>query len=225
MSPVNTEVCPGLRTALLQLLWEKAKDKLGEQHPFSIVCFELRKGDTHRGQSEQVIKLVRDLFAQHLDPFHAETLRWKRAEITFLRRHGELDSARRLCLQLLDETRSNPNTCAKQSRIVLLELVKIYMHAKQYDLAARCCIEGMGDARKELGVNFPDDSAVRMMEAMAAMGRLRGDRGGQVLWLHQAKLGSQKTGSRSFTTGFIDETLQQLQPTSPEQSQTRGAPV
>ncbi|EXJ75075.1 uncharacterized protein A1O5_01771 [Cladophialophora psammophila CBS 110553] len=224
-SPVNTKVCPGLRTVLLQLLWKESYKKLGVQHPFSIVCFELQKGDTHRGQSEQAIKLVRDLFAQHLDPLHPETLRWKRAEITLLRRDGELDSARRLCLQLLDETRSNPNTCTKQSRIVLNELIKMYMDAKEYDLAARCCIEGIGDAVKELGVNFPDDCAVRMMEDMADIAGLRGDTGGQVFWLHQAKLGSQKTRSRSFTTGFIDESLQQLQPTSPAQLQTRGAPV
>lgn len=215
LSPVNTRICPRLRTTILQYFGGLARMKLPSTHPVAVICHELQK-DTghHREVSEQALVCLRDassVVSEQVEDSEIE-FRSECSLITLRRRASELDAASERAQALVHRTRSQPpvptaiggadtlkgHRRLTQARSASAQLAHVYMdQSENLDEAVKLClfrITGEADYTCRHWHTMPatmrlihDSMSIHAMEDLAKIyGELCNDATKELVWLEQA---------------------------------------
>lgn len=237
LSPVNTRVCPMVRSTLLKYLGKMAGIKLkSKQHPLAILCRELSEDTECGNASEMALNLTLNMFSERLGRDHSATFAVNRSLISFLRRAKQYDAAKELSEDLIQVTehalvsRSSVNIHQRKPTsismtevcIAMTELVHIYIDMKEYVLAQKLCSSVLQNYQAIQGVNFPDSRAAYAMEDMAELCVHLGDKEGAIFWLQEALWApGMLRGPEEPATRHIEEKICELMPRTNSQDRVR----
>jgi len=183
LSPVNTRVCPVVRSIILRYLSQLATIRLTPRHPLSIVFREISQEDDCGLASETALNLTLDVLMNSLGGDHSATFTVRRSLITLLRRDKRLKEARRyseLLVKVAEQTfvsqadlaipihlKKPTSISMTELCMAMTELVHIYIDMKEYSVAHGICSSVIQNYKIVQGVNFPDSRAAYAMEDMA----------------------------------------------------------
>ncbi|KAJ9614627.1 hypothetical protein H2200_002764 [Cladophialophora chaetospira] len=225
LSPVNTTVCPLIRSTLMKYLAGMASIKLkSAQHPLAVILKELSLDNEYGEASEKALNMTLSLLTQNLGTGHSATFAVHRSLITLLRRDRRLALAKQHGEELVETTqcvafsRSNldieTGTASLSMTVLciaLTELIHIHMDLGQYALARNLCSTILQNYQLSQGVTYPDDRAAYALEDMAEICSRMGDYEAAADWLRQALDASGIIrGRQNATTEHIRAKLQHV---------------
>ena len=226
LSPVNTKVCPQVRTELLRYLVGMASIKFqSKNHPLVIVLRELCTDTPHGEASETALNLTLTLFAQILGPDHTATFAVYRSFISLLRRDKRLEQAKQQAECLVETCKQSlvlgsafgipqlqrPSIGMIELCIALTELVHTYMDLQEHHLAKSTCGSILHHYKIIQGSDFPNNRAAYAMEDMAEICILMGEREEALSWMRSAlQASSRLRGAQDASTEHIKDKFWEL---------------
>ncbi|KIW58873.1 hypothetical protein PV05_03366 [Exophiala xenobiotica] len=205
LSPVNTRVCPVVRSIILRYLSQLATIRLTPRHPLSILFREISQEDDSGLASETALNLTLDMLINSLGGDHSATFTVRRSLIALLRRDKRLQEARQyseLLVKVAEQTlvsqvsqaelaipihQKKPTSISMTDLcMAMTELVHIHIDMKEYSVARGICSSVIQKYNIVQGVNFPDSRAAYAMEDMAEICGHLNDFQGATYWLRRA---------------------------------------
>jgi hypothetical protein len=204
LAPINTARNPYVRKTILAHVLRAARSELGPKHPVTVICGHLsRDGDTQHVSRTALSCLAR--LVSDKDP--AFRLRVRLAAVDMLRRERDFPAATNMAISILGTAGNEFGVSSPQRRRAARKLTHVYLDSGDYDNALYTCQTVVGRPTAESAFKFQDYDAVRGMEDLAEVHRLRGEYHASSTWLSAAADLSAKLLGKSLTTVHIVDKL------------------
>ncbi|KAB5513110.1 hypothetical protein GE09DRAFT_638036 [Coniochaeta sp. 2T2.1] len=204
LAPINTTRYPYIRSFILSHVLKAAHSELGALHPITMICAQLSRD----GDSQDVSRTALSCLAQLVsDKDAAFRLRVRLAAVDMLRRETDYASATRLAKEILLAAEQEFGVDSPQRRRAARKLTHVYLDSGEYCAALELCRSVVGRQTSASAFSFQDYDAVRGMEDLAEVHRLRGEYQSSSLWLSAAADLSARLLGRSLTTVHIVDKL------------------
>ena len=208
LSPVNTSLCPGLRTALLRVFSYLTKEAFGIAHPLAILCDELQKDSRSQDISERVLFFIVDLLTSTPGSSCALEFNAQTTLIRYLRRSNNCEQAETRARRLLSNV-SLSGVQSKEARKAARELEHVLRDQNRWEQALEVCFPIVGQSPadlKPINPQYHDEYAVHTMEDIAKIYDNLGDSKSCLGWLTQAAASAIAFGCPMvLTTHVIDK--------------------
>jgi hypothetical protein len=204
LAPINTARYPCIRSFILSHVLGAALSVLGALHPITIICAQLSRD----GDAQDVSRTALSCLAQLVsDKDAAFLLRVRLAAVDMLRRERDYVAATKLAKEILDAAEREFGIDSPQRRRAARKLTHVYLDSGDYIRALELCRSVVGRQTSASAFSFQDYDAVRGMEDLAEVHRLRGEYQSSSLWLSAAADLSARLLGRSLTTVHIVDKL------------------
>lgn len=204
LAPVNTTRYPYVRSFVLSLVLRAASSELGALHPITIICSQLSRDGDRQDASRTALSCLAQLVS---DKDAAFRLRVRLAAVDMLRRERDYAAAARLAEEALLAAEGEFGVDSPQRRRAARKLTHVYLDSGDHIRALELCRSVVGRQTSASPFSFRDYDAVRGMEDLAEIHRLRGEYQSSRLWLSAAADLSARLLGRSLTTVHIVDKL------------------
>lgn len=204
LAPINTTRYPYIRSFILSHVLRAAHSELGALHPITTLCAHLSRD----GDSQDVSRTALSCLAQLVsDKDAAFRFRVRLAAVDMLRREQDYAAAIHLAKEILQAAEEEFGIDSPQRRRAARKLTHVYLDSGDYIHALELCRSVVGRQTSASAFSFQDYDAVRGMEDLAEVHRLRGEYQSSSLWLSAAADLSARLLGRSLTTVHIVDKL------------------
>ncbi|KAJ9151506.1 hypothetical protein NKR19_g4918 [Coniochaeta hoffmannii] len=208
LAPINTARYPYIRRFILSHVLRAAHSELGAQHPVTVICTHLsRDGDSQAVSRTALSCLAQQLASGRGDDDAAFRLRVRLAAVDMLRREADYPAAVGLAKEVLAAAEREFGPGSPQPRRAARKLTHVYLDSGDHAGALEMCRSVVGRQTAAEAFAFQDYDAVRGMEDLAEVHRLRGEFQSSSLWLSAAADLSARLLGRSLTTVHIVDKL------------------
>ncbi|OIW28731.1 hypothetical protein CONLIGDRAFT_390632 [Coniochaeta ligniaria NRRL 30616] len=204
LAPINTTRYPYVRSFILSHVLAAARSELGTLHPITTICAQLSRDGDIQDVSRRALSCLAQLIS-HKDA--AFRLRVRLAAVDMLRREQDYAAAIRLAKEILQAAEKESGIDSPQRRRAARKLTHVYLDSGDYTRALELCRSVVGRQTAASAFSFQDYDAVRGMEDLAEVHRLRGEFHSSSLWLSAAADLSARLLGRSLTTVHIVDKL------------------
>lgn len=205
LAPINTSRCPYIRSFILSHIPRAAHSELGALHPITVICAQLCRDGGTQDVSRTALHCLAHLVSDRDAAFH---LRVRLAVVDMLRREADYPAATRLAQEALRAAEQEFGADSPQLRRASRKLTHVYLASGDYDRALELCRSVVErPAPPASAFSFRDYDAVRGMEDLAEVHRLRREYQASSLWLSAAADLSASLLGRSLTTIHIVDKL------------------
>ena len=187
LSPVNTNTCPYVRTAVLRQLSQLTRESLGN-HPITFVINILEDDKGDKNVSLRALTFIVERLQSTLGHVHELTQIATDRLCTLLRRGSDYTEALRLAYTRLQFIRATKGPGSIQGRKFLRRVEHVYIDQCDWAAALSVCFDIVGQRSNASNPDpsYHDECAVSTMEDISETCECAGNLDHAAAWLKQA---------------------------------------